>query len=109
MLCLCLPAASLAQAQSHLSSSEARQTILTYEHAYWRPFSSGSVPITLSQCKRYSPTRVSCLARITIPGFLAYSRDWVALSPQGVASDNPGGLEMCVTQAQPGFPLGSCS
>ena len=100
-----LPAGALAKGQ--LSVSGAQQAIKSYERNYWQSFAAISSPV-LSQCKRDSSTHVSCLAKIKLPQFVAFSRDWATLSSSGSTSVNPGSLWMCVTVAAPGFPLASC-
>ena len=87
LIVFCTPAYAT---QRRLSGSEAAHAIRAYEHAYWKELTTLPTPITISQCKRYSATHISCLARIIVDEFWAFSRDWATLSPNGSVVVNPG-------------------
>lgn len=95
LILLCVPTVALANASRRLTGAEAAHAIRTYEHNYWDGFTNGQTPITISQCKRYNDTHISCLARTIVEEFWAVSRDWVTLSPGGAILVHPGDhLEM---------------
>jgi hypothetical protein len=94
LILVCISTVALANAPRRLTEAQATHAITTYEHSYWEGFTTSKIPITISQCKRYDDTHISCLARTIVEEFWAFSRDWVILSPNGHILVHSGGLQM---------------
>jgi len=68
-----------------------QREVMVYEYLYWNDL---AMPISVSQCHRYNATRVSCLARYELNGYVDFARDYVSLS-HGEPVVSPAGWE-CV-------------
>jgi len=88
LLCLCLPAVASARG-TFLPKEIAEREVVVYEYLYWEDF---TMPISISQCRRYNATHVSCLARFELRGYLDFSRDYVSLY-HGEPVVDPGSFE----------------
>jgi len=94
LLILCFPGNAWSHTQGRLSGAEAARAIRRYENNYWKVFPTRESTAVISQCKRYNATHISCLAKVTLRQYWAFSRDWVTLTPKGYVVVHSGHLAL---------------